>query len=164
MNTIKRADGKKQLFYGISKYLSSSTSFKQGDILVWDQTNKKIKAISAATESEFLLGVAQVTVENGKIKSPYPETSVDASTVSPEIAAPIYGVQVELKLKSGETLQPGQVVYADPTVDAQTVKASGGTGEYAIGIYDGKQITSSSNETKVLVTIGCRYPDNSLKF
>jgi hypothetical protein len=160
VNNIKSSVGAKTLFRGISNFLDNTISFNQGDILVYDDTNQKIKAISANNESPRVLGVAPVTVENGKLKSPYQGTAVDNAQGGEEIAGPVYGVEVELKLKNGDSIVPGQVVYADATIDAQTVTVTN-TGD-AIGVYNGEALTS--NNSKILVRIGCRYPENVLKF
>lgn len=164
MNTIVKSNQLKMLVDRIDHLVDSTTNFKKGDLLVFDNSTSKVKAISSESESINLIGISQVEVVNGKTKSAYLGTSVDDAQGGVGIVGAAFGVVAKLKLKSGESLNPGDLVYSDPSIDAQTVKASGATGAEPIGIYWGNAITSTSNNTEIEVLIGARYPDNKIKF
>lgn len=159
-NRIVRSEAPKSLFPSAKALITSTTSFNQGDLLVLDTTNHKIIVAAAETDGATILGIASVTVVNGKIQSPY-NTDVVASQAIADIPGPVYGVVAKLVLKTGEALVAGGLVYLDPATAAYGVAASG---TKAIGIYQGAAISSATAGQEIEVLVGARYAGDVLKF
>ena len=141
-------------------FLSSSVSFNQGDLLALDTTAHVLKALTGtAADSGNLLGVAPVTIVSGKLKSSYQGTAVDAAESAVSISGPLFGVVASFTLKTGDTINPGQMVYQDAggSADPQTVTVTLPVGATAIGMYQGYAITSAPAGTKVQVLVGHNY-------
>ncbi len=138
----------------VSGLVDSSIDWKQGQFLFLDKTAHQIKPIATeSTDSGTFLGVAQQSITNGVEDGPYTGLT-DTTPGSSAIAGPIEGVEVEVVLKTGETLVAGQLLYAS---DADEVKASG---THYIGVYTGnKAIAGSAAGLKVLMRVIARYPD-----
>lgn len=160
VNNITRSVAPKSVFESALNVISSSVSFNQGDLLVFDDTNNVLKKPALETEGNTFLGVAPVTVVSGKIASPY-NTDVVASQAVQDVAGPKFGVVAKLTLKTGITIAPGDLIYLDPATGTDGVT---NTGTKAIGVYQGAAITTSAAGTKVEVLLGARFPEDTLKF
>lgn len=144
------------VFPSIKNFLSSAVSYNQGDLIAFDTSTKLVKAVTATADAAHFLGVAINTVVNGKIKSPYIGTAVDASAAFEEVAGPEYGCVFKLKAKTGDAFVKGDLVYLT-TVDAQTVTVTDpGDGLY-IGVYLGGAIASAAAGQLIEVMIKQRY-------
>ena len=159
-NRITRSVAPKSMFPSAQAVISSSVSFNQGDLLVFDDTNNVLKVPSSESEGSTFLGIAQETIVSGLLKRPY-STDVDDSGAISDIPGPVYGVVAKLILKTGDSLNPGDYVYLYPTGGAQYVSA---TGTKAIGLFVGAAVSSAAAGTQVEVHLGCRHPGDSLKF
>lgn len=159
-NNIVRTVNLGSIFEDATQLIDSTVSFNQGDLLYLDTSGHLIKPIGAvAANSQTFLGVAIVTVVSGKIKSPY-TTDVDASLGKSAVPGPSYGVVANLTLKTGDSINPGDLVYPSFT-DDQTVTSSSVSG-VSIGVYQGKALSSVASGTTIDVLLGHRYPGNTL--
>jgi hypothetical protein len=152
-NNIVKEVNKKSLFDDASALLSAAISFDVGQHLFLDTTNHLIKPVAAEADSATYLGVATCKVVSGKLVSPY-NTDVVASQAVGAASGPVYGVIASLTLKTGDSLSPGQVVGLDPATGIDGVQATVTT--KAIGVYQGKAISSAVAGTKILVLVGCQ--------
>jgi hypothetical protein len=160
-NKIVRSVAPKTIFADAYALTSTTADFEQCDLMVYDATTKKIIKPAAEADCATFLGVAQVAVVDGKIKSPYQGTAVDAAQAIGALPGPVYGVEVKLVLKTGDALNPGDLVYADPASGARHVQAAG---TKAIGVYQGAAIASAVAGQEIIVLVGARYPLDTLKF
>jgi hypothetical protein len=160
VNNITRSVAPKSIFEDAQALLTSSVSFNQGDLLVLDTTNHVLKKPAAEAEGSTFLGVAIVSIVNGKIVSPY-NTDVVASQAVQAIPGPKFGVIAKLVLKTGDSINPGDLVYLDPGTGTTGVTV---TGTKAIGIYQGKALASVAAGTQIEVLVGARAGGDILKF
>lgn len=162
INRIVRLGGeKKSLFPSALKVVTSAVSFEQGDFLVFDDTNNRLKVPAAEAEGSTFLGIAEVTVVSGKLATPYTGTAVDAANAISDIPGPAYNVVVKAVSKTGDAWAPGDAVYLDPATGTAGVTVSG---TKAIGTYQGAVIASATAGQQIEVLIGCRHPNDTLKF
>jgi hypothetical protein len=158
-NIVRWVDGK-SLFESALPVLSTAVTYNQGDLISFDATNNILKPVTGNGDSTFICGAARQTVASGKVASPY-TTAVDASQAIEDLAGPVYGVVVSLKLTAGVDYTPGLPVYLT-TTDAQTVtSAPGGS---SVGIYQGRAITSAAAGLYGDVLIGARYGLGGIQF
>jgi|GEM_PF-6943564 len=162
VNNVKRKVATNTVVADIQKLVAATTSFNQGDLLFMDTTNHIVAPLVGETDGVTFLGIAPVTIVNGKYPASY-VTSVDASVGIPSIPGPTFGDEYSVILKSGDTLVSGQVVYADPATGTRNVQASG---TKIIGVYTGQEGASITGDGTKEVTckIGARYPGDTLKF
>lgn len=162
-NTIIRSVNPGSVFESAIKQINSTVSFNQGDILVWDDTNKVLKVPTAESEHSTFLGIARCTIVSGKLASPYSGTAVDAAAAISDIPGPLYGIVAQATLKGGDSLTAGQLVYGRPEEGTRCVQS---TGTKAIGVYQGPAVTGgpSTSPTVVEVLFGHRYPADTLSF
>lgn len=148
-------------------YLTSTSStlgtYNQGDLMIYDSTNFISRAIastdSESTVSAYFLGISPVTINSGKLASPYYGTAVDASSGDNTIVGPQFAVIASLALKTGSTLSPGSFVYLDPSDGAYFVQPSG---TVAIGVYQGPAISGSAAGVFIEVQLGQTYLSGAL--
>jgi hypothetical protein len=159
-NNITRSVAPKSIFPSARDVITSAVSFNQGDLLVFNDTSNILKVPSLETEGNTFLGVAPVTIVSGKLARPY-STDVDASAAISDIPGPVYGVICKLTLKTGDSINPGDLVYLDPATGTDGVTVSG---TKSIGIYVGAAISSAAAGTKVEIHVGSRHPADSLRF
>jgi hypothetical protein len=159
-NNIVREVSPKSLFESALPVLSTLSTFNQGDLIAYDSTNNIINAVTGSGSGANVLGVAPVTIVNGKTLSPYQGTSVDASAAIEDVKGPVYGVVAFLKLTVGDNWVPGQKAYIG--ADAQTV-TSAVTGS-PVGIFQAKAITSAASGQVADILIGCQYQQPGLVF
>ena len=162
-NNIVRSVAPKSIFESAKDVLSTTNDWNQGDLLAFDTTAKVIKAVTATADAQFILGVAKNTVVDGKVKSPYQGTAVDAAAAYEDIAGPVYGVIVELTMKTGDAFAHGDKIYVT-TTDAQTITVTDPGDHYHIGVYQGKTVASAAAGQKGLFLIGARYGSEALQF
>lgn len=163
VNNIKRSVAPKTLFPSAKVLLDSSVSFNQGDLLAL--VGGKLKAIALDADTTYFLGVAKVTVVDGKLKSPYQGTAVDAALAVSDVPGPEYGVVVELKLHLGDAFSPGDLVYPLGTDDAQTITSSSNAGaRKPCGIFQGPTVAAAAAGEKGLVMLGQPITAGSLDF
>jgi hypothetical protein len=159
-NNIVKAAAQKSLFDDARNVIGSSLSFTQGDLLVMDTSTHLLRAPTIETEGSIFVGVARVSIVNGKLPSPY-NTDVVGSQSIQDIPGPVYGVVCKLQLKTGDSLNPGDAVYLDPGTGTQGVTA---TGTKQVGIYQGPAISSAPAGSLVEVLVGARFGGDTLKF
>lgn len=152
----------KCIFEDLQGKVASTTSFNTGDLLCWDATNHIVYLATAEGNGSTFLGMSDVSVTSGHLLSPYQGTDVDASQPSYEILGPKYSCQVLCVLKTGDSLNIGDSVYLDVATGTRGVTASG---TKAIGIYAGRAaVSSAAAGTEIIVLLGARFPNDSLKF
>ena len=161
MNTIVKSIAPKSVFDDASAVTSTTADFEQGDLLIFNDTTNVIEKPTLETQGNTFLGIAQQTVIDGKVKSPYIGTAVDASQAIAPIAGPVYGVVAKLVAKTAITLAPGDLIYLDPATGARGVT---NTGTKAIGIYQGAAVASTVAGQEIECLIGCRFGADTLKF
>lgn len=160
-NTIVREIAPKSLFEDASAVTSSTEDFEQGDIMVWDSGTGTIIKAALEADGANMLGLAKVTVIDGKVKSPYQGTAVDAAGAIVALPGPVYGVVAKMIAKTGDAFAPGALVYADPATSSRGVSSAG---TKAIGVYQGKTIASAAAGQEVECLIGARFPSDALIF
>lgn len=151
VNKITRSVNPKSAFESAKAVISSSLSFNQGDLLALDTTNHILKVVNAETDSANFQGIARVTIVNGKIASPY-NTDVVASQAIADVPGPQVGVVAKCVLKTGDSLNPGQVVGLYPTAGTRGVSSTVTTN--AIGVYQGPAIANAAAGTEVEIYMG----------
>ena len=159
-NTVVKEVAIKQILPDIKNFLNASSAFVEGDLVIYDASTYLVRAATAESELSALLGIAAVSVVNGKPPSPY-STDVDASLAIPAQNGPIYGCTAKFTLKTGDALNPGAALYAYPAGGNQAVSASG---TKQIGVYQGPAISSAAAGTVVEALVGARFPNDTLKF
>lgn len=161
-NRIVRGGNGKSFFESAMDAVDSTVSFNQGDLLVFDAATKLLKVPSAESEAETFLGVAPVTVVDGKLKSPY-VTDVSASEGVSDFAGPRYGDGLVCGhiLQTGSSLSEGDLVYLAPALGAQYLAA---TGTKPVGTYVGPTISGSVAGQEIDWVVGARFPGDSLRF
>ena len=143
-NRIFRSNSPKSLFESAKNVLGSTSTFNQGDLMCFDTTTKVIRAVTATTDAANCLGIADCTAVQGKKKSPYQGTAVDAAQAIEDLKGPVYGVTAKMVLKTGDAFAPGDEVYLADGQDCQTVSSvDPGDGNY-IGIYLGASLTAAA--------------------
>lgn len=161
-NTIVREVSRKSLFASAINVISSSVSFVQGDLLVFDDTNNVLKLPAAEAEGSTFLGVATVSIASGKLIGPYSgiPDAVSTSAIN-DIPGPAYGVIAKCVAKTGIALAPGDSIYLDPATGTRGVT---NTGTKAIGIYQGATVASAAAGQEIEVLLGCRHNGDALKY
>ena len=159
-NTLARTIAPKTLFPDIKAVVNSSSTWAEGDLLIFDVATGLLKLPVAEADGAKLVGVSPIAVQNGKPPKVY-ITDVDASAAIPAQMGPVYGNAYRVILKGGDALVPGAMVYLDPASGAQNVQAAG---TKAIGVYYGPAITAAAGGSVIEVVIGARYPTDSLVF
>lgn len=160
VNKIVRDLGAKSVFPDATAVISSSVSFNQGDLLVFNDTSNILAVPALETEGVTFLGIAPVTIVSGKLASPY-VTAVDASQAISSVPGPSYNVVALLVAKTGVAFNPGDLVYLDPATGTRGVTS---TGTKAIGVYQGAAISSATAGQEIEVLLGTRFPADALKF
>jgi hypothetical protein len=161
-NKVVRTVSPKSMFESAKSVISITTTYDQGDHLIWDDTNKVIARPAAETDGATYLGVARSSITLGKQNGPYAGlTDVDAAQAIVDEGGPVYGNINKFVLKTGESLSPGGYVYLDPATGTRGVAASG---TKAVGVYQGKTITTSTAGLEIEVLTGARFPNDVLKF
>lgn len=151
-NTIVRQVAPNAALADLTNFVSSACTWNQGDVLYFDLPTRLVKPVAADADGATVLGVAVQTVVAGKPKAVYSGTAVDAAAAIETLAGPLFGVEIKVKLKSGDVFAPGDTVYAT-AVDAQTVSSAGVN---AIGRYVGPTVTAGASSEGV-IRIGCAF-------
>lgn len=159
-NLITRSIAPNSIFESAINQIKNTTTFNQGDLLVFDATNHVLKVPAAESEASTFLGISRCAIVNGKLPSPY-NTSVVGSQGVSDIPGPQFGVVAKSILKTGSTLNPGDSVYLDPVSGAQNIAASG---TKPVGVYVGQAIAGSPAGLYVEWRVGCRFNNDTLKF
>lgn len=159
-NSLARRIATKTRFVDISNKVTGSTSFNQGDHLIFDDTTNLVRKPTVETEGATYLGIAPVTIVNGKYPPSY-VTDVDASVGRPALPGPIYGDVHRVMLKAGDAILPGDRVFLDPASGSRFVSV---TGTKNIGVYQGAALTAAAGGTEIEVLIGARFPNDVLEF
>lgn len=160
VNSLARKIATKTVMEDASKFVSSAISFNQGDLLYLDTTNHLIKHLAAETDAVTFVGIAPVTIVSGLYPSIY-NTDVDASLKTPALPGPEYGDVHRVNLKAGDAVTPGVALFADPASGNRNVSI---TGTKQIGVYQGKALTAPAGGVDVEMLVGCRFPNDTLKF
>lgn len=150
----------KSIFPDAKAFLTTTLDIAQGDLVVFDDTNNVLKLPSAESEGLTFLGAMPVTITDGHMPDVY-VTAVDASVAITSIPGPQYGAVFKVVLKTGDTIAPGDLVYLDPGTGTRGVTVSG---TKAIGVYQGKALTTVAAGTEIEVLLGARFPADALKF
>lgn len=160
-NRVTRVNGnEKSVFPDALNLLTPSLSFNQGDLLCYDSVAKALKLPSVEGDGATFLGIAPVTVVNGKLASPYPGTAVDAAQAITAVPGPKYGVVAKLVSKTGDAWHPGDAAYLDPGDGVEYVSSAG---TKQIGVYQGPVVASAVAGQKVEVLLGHRFPNDTLE-
>lgn len=159
-NTIVKEIAVNQVFDDITGMIASTASFNQGDLLMYSPTTYQVTTMVAEADAQYFIGVATEDIVTGKPRVPY-STDVDSSIAAGAVNGPIYGVVASCILQTGQTINPGQAMYAAPSAGGRYVA---GAGTKIIGVYEGSAIASSVAGQVVNVRIGARYPGDTLKF
>lgn len=162
-NNLIRQVAPKSLFASALPVLSSASgcTWNQGDLLCMDSNVGYLRPVTGTGDSSILVGCAVNTVVSGIQPSPVQGTAVDASAAIEDMSGPLYGTVHQLLLASGQTYKPGAAVYLTST-DAQTVTAA--SGGVAIGLFQGKQVTTSATGTYGDVLVGARFGYTDIHF
>jgi hypothetical protein len=163
-NSLRRKIGTKTEFADVSGALTpSALSYNEGDFLVYDTTNHCLKLPTLETDGQYVLGVAPITVVNGKPKPVY-TTDVDASVAAPAMEGPEYGDIHAVNLKAGDVAAPGVTLYLDPTTLPIGRNVSV-TGTKPVGVYTGTAtVTAAAGGTEIEMLVGCAWPTGTIKF
>lgn len=159
VNRIVRTVNQSSVFPDATHEVIATSTFNQGDLLIYASGTMQVRLPTAESEGAWFVGIAVESIKDGKLLSPY-ITDVSASAGLSHIAGPVFGVVAKLVLKTGDSLNPGDVVYLDPASGAYHVQASG---TKAVGIYQGGVISGAAAGTQIEVLLGCRFPDDTLK-
>lgn len=139
-NNIVKSNREVSLFDDCSALVSSTTDWNEGDLLVL--VAGVLKPLDEATaQGALLAGVARQTIVDGKVKSPYQGTAVDAAQAASKLAGPVSGVTVSLVLKTGDAFAPGAPVYG---VDADPQTVTSVADGAVIGRYNGPNVASAA--------------------
>lgn len=160
LNTLARRLAPKAIFVDAKPVLDDSVSFNQGDLLIYDVAEGLIRKPTVETEGETFLGIAVVTIVDGRPAGAY-TTDVDESASIISVPGPEYGDVHRVILKAGDSIEPGAAVYLDPASGPRFVSVEG---TKAIGIYQGPSLTAATGGTQIEVLIGARYSEDVLKF
>ena len=159
VNNIVRSEARKSIFPSAVDIINSTVSFNQGDLLYFDDATNLMKKPTAEANGATFLGVATETIVSGKLVKPY-STDVDASAAISDVPGAVYGVVAKLVLKTGDAINPGDLVYLDPATGSRGVAVAG---TKAIGIYQGKALTAVAGQ-EIEVMVGARMGGDVLKF
>lgn len=159
-NTLARRIAPKTIFPDIQKVVNSSSTWNEGDLLIFNTTTHRIEKPTLETQGSTFVGVSPIQISQGKPPAVY-VADVDASAAIPAQMGPEYGNAYRVILKAGDAINPGDSVYLDPTSGAQNVSV---TGTKAIGTYYGAALTAATGGTVIEVVIGARFPNDTLKF
>ena len=158
-NRVVRTVDNNSVFMDCTNLVTSSTSWNQGDFLVYDTSAHTIRVpTTESTDSANFLGIAVCTVLNGAIQGAYGSLATGSQTASGGIPGPAFGVEAQWYLKSGDAFYPGASVYMAPSVSNQTVSI---TGTNIIGVYNGPAITGTGTNTGN-VRVGCAFLKSSI--
>lgn len=160
VNTIVRSIAPKSVFEDAINVTSTTADFDQGDIMIFDDTNNVIRKPASEAECATMLGIARVSVIDGRMIGPYQGLTNAVPAIS-SLPGPVAGVIARLVSKTGDAWAPGDLVYADPATGSRGATVSG---TKAIGVYQGAAISSAAAGQEIEVLIGHRFPADSLKF
>jgi len=159
-NTIVRSVAPKSLFESAKAVIGNTTTYDQGDALIFDDATNKIRRPTTEAECSTFCGIARNSLVNGKEVSPYNTDVVGSQSISDQ-PGPVYGVVANMVLKTGDSINPGDDVFFDPATGTRGVTV---TGTKSIGLYQGPAIAGAAAGTEIPVLIGCRAKNDSLKF
>lgn len=151
VNKIVREVNPKSLFESAKALVDATISFNQGDLLYLDSTNHLLKVVTAESQSADFMGIARVTIVSGKIASPYNTDVVAAQAIS-DIPGPQVGVVAKLVLKTGDSINPGQMLGLYPTAGTRGVSSTITTN--SVGVYQGPAIVTAAAGTEIEVYLG----------
>lgn len=159
-NTIVREVGRKSLFESAINIISAAVSFDQGDLLIL--SGGLIAAAPTEADGDKFLGVATVSILDGKLVGPYAGIP-DAVTTAGinDIPGPAYGVIAKCIAKTGITLVAGDSIYLDPATGTRGVT---NVGTVKIGLYQGAAIASTTAGQEIEVLIGSCYALGTVQF
>jgi hypothetical protein len=141
-NRITREVRKGQVFPEIRDLVGTNT-FDQGDLLVLSAGAIRVAAVGDISTPDILLGISTQDVVSGKLKRPY-TTDVDASGGASNISGPVYGVEADLVLKTGEAFNPGDIVYYDGAAGAFHVTITPPVTPLEVGVFTGPAVASAA--------------------
>lgn len=153
---IVKEVNKGSLFDSAKNLVNATISWNQGDMLYFDNADDLLKPVASNANCTGFVGIADYAIVSGKPVSPYQGTAVDAAQAISEIPGPVYGVVARVTLTTGESINPGDLVYA---TGPQIVSVSG---TKAVGVYQGPAVATAPAGTQVEVLLGHRYPADTL--
>lgn len=157
-NTIVRSVNPTSVFESAKSVIDATVDIEQGDLVVFDGTANLLKKAAAEAEGATFLGVMQVSIVDGKLKSPYSTDTLAAQSIS-DIPGPVCGVVAKCVAKTADAFAPGDLVYLDPATGTRGVTT---TGTKAIGVYQGPAIASAAAGQEVEIMLGHRFPGDVL--
>jgi hypothetical protein len=150
----------RSVFESAKNVVDSTTTVNQGDLCSLNSVTLMVQPVSASTDAPFFVGVAKQTLINGKVKSPYIGTAVDAAQAIEDVAGPGFGAIYELTMKTGDAFPVACAVYL--TGDAQILTSvDPGTHDH-VGIYQGPAVAVAAAGQKGYFLIGERYTSSTL--
>lgn len=156
---IVRSDLGQSLFDDIKAVVSSSVTWKQGDLLSFDTSAHVLKLVAATSDAANFVGIADNYITSGKLVGPYDGlTPVDAAQSGPYAIGPKFGVVASLKLHTGDAFNPGNKVYLSNGDDSQTVTVTDPGDANYIGIFVDAAVASAASGQQAKIKIGARYP------
>jgi hypothetical protein len=154
-NRVYRSNARKSFFEDAQSVVSTAVSWNQGDLLYFDDATNLIKVVAATGNAATFLGIADNTVSAGKLVGPYAGlTAVTAAEAISALVGPSFGVEALMKLKSGDTFNPGDKVYLADGADSQTVTSTDPGDANFIGQYQGAAVTAGSTSEGVCLLFG----------
>lgn len=150
VNRITRSPQPQVVFPDMINGVSSSTDILQGDLCVL--ASNLVRKVTTGDLGTSFLGIAQVTIEDGKIPAPV-TTDVAASQAIVSIPGPVAGVVAKLVLKTGDAIAFGAPVYLDGASGAYHVTATQPMSGVAIGYYQGGTIASATAGQQIEVLL-----------
>lgn len=159
-NTVARRIARKTLIPDLQAVVDATSTWNQGDLLVFDVGTAKVILPAAETEGATFLGISPISIVDGNFPPIY-RTDTEPPTGFPASAGPEYGDEHHVMLKGGDTLAPGGAVYLDPVSGPNFVQAAG---TKQIGLYSGPAVTAPAAGLDVVILIGARYPADTLSF
>lgn len=158
-NKIARRVATNTIFADIKNLIGASSTWNQGDLLIYDTTLKIVAKAAVQSDGANFLGVSPVTIVSGKIPSAY-VTDSDAALGIASIPGPEFGDEYFVNLKAGDSVVPGQALYLAPLTGANYVSV---TGNKQVGVYIGPALTAVSGGSEIVAKMFAAFPDGTLK-
>ncbi len=158
-NKVARRVARNTIIADIALFVGASSTWNQGDLLIFDTTNKIVAKAAVQSDGANFLGISPVTISKGVLASGY-STDTDAALGYASLPGPEFGDEYFVQLKAGDAVTPGCALYLAPLTGANVVST---VGNKQVGVYIGPNyVAPTGNGTIVAKLFGC-YPDGTLK-
>lgn len=150
------------------RQMSVGQTYYQGDLMCYDSTINSsaggFRAVAATGDGATFVGISDQQVTSGVLQGPYTGlTQVNAAVVGPDWSGPLYGVEADMVLNTGDAFNMGSKVYLVNGGTTQQVSVTNpGDGNY-VGIFVDPlgAVASAAAGQLGRILIGCRYPKTS---